>query len=176
MCTTSTSISGPHLEEKTLHITARLGIDSFLRKGNLVCKTVLGESAIVNPETVMDWKSEELPKIINVYQPKDIFNVDETGLLYNLQCSKKLMMCAIGLPDRGKKWKILLFFDQCATYPGDTTAVKNIKFIFSPQIAQAICSHWMWGSSTLSNSRTERNSYGRQQQQLTGNYLVMLPK
>jgi len=41
---------------------------------------MLGESAIVNPETVMDWKSEELLKIIDVYQPKDIFNVDETGL------------------------------------------------------------------------------------------------
>jgi len=64
---------------------------------------MLGESAIVNPETVMDWKSEELPKIIEVYQPKDIFNVDETGLLYNLQRSKTLMMCAIGSPDRGKK-------------------------------------------------------------------------
>jgi hypothetical protein len=43
-----------------------------------------GEGAIVNPETVMDWKSEELPKIIDAYQPKDMFNVDETGLFYNL--------------------------------------------------------------------------------------------
>jgi hypothetical protein len=125
---------------------------------------MLGESAIVNPETVMDWKSEELPKIIEVYQPKDIFNVDETGLLYNLQRSKTLKMCAIGSPDRGKKRKILLFFDQCAAHPGNTTAVKNIKVIFSPQIAQAICSHWIWGSSMLSNSSKESNSYGRQQQ------------
>ena len=51
---------------------------------------MLGESAIVNPETVMDWKSEELPTIIYVYQPKDIFNVHETGLFYNLQPSKTL--------------------------------------------------------------------------------------
>jgi len=47
-------------------------------------------SAIVNLETVMDWKSEELPKIIEVYWPKDIFNVGETGLFYNLQPSKTL--------------------------------------------------------------------------------------
>jgi hypothetical protein len=36
-----------------------------------------GESAIVNTETVMDWRSEELSKIIDGYQPKDMFNVDE---------------------------------------------------------------------------------------------------
>ena len=48
------------------------------------------ECAIVNPKTVMDWKSEELSKIIAGYQPKDIFNVDETGLFYNLQHSKMM--------------------------------------------------------------------------------------
>jgi hypothetical protein len=36
----------------------------------------------------LDWKSEELPKIIDSYQPKDIFNIDETELFYNLQPSK----------------------------------------------------------------------------------------
>jgi len=46
-----------------------------------------GESVIVNPKTVMDWKSEELLKIINRYKLKDIFNVDETGLFYNLKPS-----------------------------------------------------------------------------------------
>jgi hypothetical protein len=34
---------------------------------------MLEESATVNPETVTDWKTEELPKIVNRYQPKDIF-------------------------------------------------------------------------------------------------------
>jgi hypothetical protein len=29
-----------------------------------------------------------------------------------------------------KNRKILLFIDQCAAHPGDTTALKNIKFIF----------------------------------------------
>jgi hypothetical protein len=93
---------------------------------------MLGESAIVNPETVMDWKSEKLPKIIDVYQLKDMFNVDETGLLYNLQPSKTLTMCAIGSPDRGKNGKILLFIDQCAAHPRGTTALKNIRVKFFP--------------------------------------------
>ena len=38
----------------------------------------------------MDWKRKKLPKIINRYQPKDIINVDETRLFYNLQPRKTL--------------------------------------------------------------------------------------
>ena len=49
-----------------------------------------GYSAIVNPETVMDWKSKELTKINGRYQPKDMVNVDETGLFCYLQSSKTL--------------------------------------------------------------------------------------
>jgi hypothetical protein len=54
---------------------------------------MLGESAIVNPETVMDWKSEELPKIIDGYQLKDVFSADETGLFYNLQPNIDIQRC-----------------------------------------------------------------------------------
>jgi hypothetical protein len=61
-----------------------------------------------------------------------------------------------------KNRKFLLFIDQWAAYPRDTTALKNIEVIFFPQIAHAICSHWIWGSSTVSNASTEGNSYVRQ--------------
>ena len=61
--------------------------DCFKTRHNLVYKTVLGESAIVNLETVMDWESEELPKIIGRYEPKNIFNLDETGFFCYLQPS-----------------------------------------------------------------------------------------
>jgi hypothetical protein len=53
-------------------------------------KTVSGESASINPETMMDWKSEELLAIIDGFQLKDIFTVDETVLFRNLQSSKTL--------------------------------------------------------------------------------------
>jgi hypothetical protein len=52
----------------------------------------------------MDWKSEELPKIINEYQSKDIFNNDETGLFYNLLSSKTLTYKGDSCHD-GKKSK-----------------------------------------------------------------------
>jgi hypothetical protein len=98
--TANASIDGLHPKDKALNVADHLGVDSFQasngwidcfkKRHNLVYKTMLAESAIVNPERVMDWKSEELPKIIKVYWPKDIFNVGETGLFYNLQPSKTL--------------------------------------------------------------------------------------
>ena len=99
-CTVNASIDGPHLKEEGLHVAACPGMSSFRasdgwincfqKRHNLVNKNVSGESAIVNCEIVMDWKSEELPKIIKVYWPNDIFNVGEGGLFYNLQPSKTL--------------------------------------------------------------------------------------
>jgi len=98
---TSASVDRPHLKEKALHVAAGLGINSLWASGGWcdcfkkihkwVYKTVSGYNAIVNPETVMDWKSKELPKIIYRYQPKDMLNVDETGLFCNPQSSTTLI-------------------------------------------------------------------------------------
>ena len=83
VCTANTSIDGSHQKLEVPHVATHLGIDSFWasngwinhykKRHNLVYKTMLEESATVNPETVIDWKSEKLPKIVNRYQPKDIF-------------------------------------------------------------------------------------------------------
>jgi hypothetical protein len=98
--TANTSIDEPHLNEKALQVAASQGIDGFQalkgwincfkKRHNLVYKTTSGESAIVNPKTVMDWKRKELPTITDGYLTKDIYNVDETGLFYNLQPSKTM--------------------------------------------------------------------------------------
>jgi hypothetical protein len=98
--TANWSVDEAHLKEEAVHVAACLGVDGFWSSDswidcskkihNLVYKNISGESAVVNPETVMDWKSEDLPKIIDVYQPKYMFNVDETGLFHNLQPSKTL--------------------------------------------------------------------------------------
>jgi uncharacterized protein YodC (DUF2158 family) len=87
--TANASINQPHLKEKALHVAAHLVLTVFrlqmagstVLKKNTTCDTRLsGQSAIVNPKTVMDWKHEELPKIINGYQPKDKFNVTKVIL------------------------------------------------------------------------------------------------
>jgi hypothetical protein len=82
------SINGPHLKEKALHVAAPLGIHGCRALTQPGIQDYIGKSAIVNPETVMDWKSKELLKIINRYKLKDIFNVDETGIFYNLKPRK----------------------------------------------------------------------------------------
>lgn len=48
-----------------------------------------GESAAVNSESVEDWK-KRLPEIIKGYHPRDIFNMDETGLFYRALPDKSL--------------------------------------------------------------------------------------
>ena len=63
-CTANASIDGPHLKEKALIVAAHLGINGFWasngwikhfkKRLNLVYKSMLGESAIVNPKILMD--------------------------------------------------------------------------------------------------------------------------
>jgi len=51
-----------------------------------------------------------------------------------------------------------------------TLLCKILKLRFAPQIAQAICKHWIWESSMLSNACKESNSFGSQfnnQQRIT---------
>ena len=74
-CKQAHTANASHLKEEAPHVAAHLGIfsfrtsngwtDRFKKWQNLVYKTVLGESVIVNPKTEMDWKSKELPKIID---------------------------------------------------------------------------------------------------------------
>lgn len=51
---------------------------------NLPYKSICGESAGVDSETVQEWIENTLPSLIQDYSSKDIFNADETGLFYNL--------------------------------------------------------------------------------------------
>ena len=57
--TANASIDAPHLKENALPVAARLGsraLDGWNDQiHNLVYKSMLGESDIVNPERVMDW-------------------------------------------------------------------------------------------------------------------------
>ena len=54
-------------------------VEKFLKRHNLVCKTMSGERGDVNNDTVSSWK-ERLPHICEGYEPRDIFNMDESGI------------------------------------------------------------------------------------------------
>jgi hypothetical protein len=80
----------------------------------------------------MDWKSEELPKIIDGYQLKDMFSFDETGLFYNLQTSKTLtykgVSCHGGIASKQRVTVLLL---QCEWH-------REIAFTGNWQIQQTL--------------------------------------
>ena len=82
---------GPTLMEQAKTIAQRLRIDGFkasngwLQKWkvshNLKCRTVSGESGEVSVSTTQSWK-ERLPEIMEGYDEKNIFNMDETGCFW----------------------------------------------------------------------------------------------
>ena len=82
---------GPILMEQAKAIAQRLSIDGFkasngwLQKWktshNLKCRTVSGESGEVSVSTTLSWK-ERLPEIMEGYDEKNIFNMDETGCFW----------------------------------------------------------------------------------------------
>ena len=65
-------------------------IDRFKQRHDLKFKSLNGEMGEVNLETTSNWIKDVLPKLIDGYQPRDIYNADETGLFYQLLPGKTL--------------------------------------------------------------------------------------
>lgn len=84
-------LTGPLIQQQAKLYSIPLGHDDFIASNgwfqswqarHCVKSAVLsGEAADVNPNTVSDWL-KRLPSIIEGYEPKNIFNADETGLFY----------------------------------------------------------------------------------------------
>jgi hypothetical protein len=104
-------ISGSLLREKALHIATRLGIEDFTastgwingfkQRHNVVYKTVSGECKSVDSSAVEEWRKEQLLKIFEGYEPKNIYNADETRLFFRLPPNKTLSLR--GDPCNGRK-------------------------------------------------------------------------
>jgi transposase-like protein len=94
-------ISGPLLLQKSEDLARKLGdttfkantgwLDRFKCRHGIVCRSIAGESAVVDSKTVDDWK-EKLPQILENFKPSDVYNADETGLFYKLLPDKTLQM------------------------------------------------------------------------------------
>lgn len=56
-------------------------LDKFLKRHGLVSKTMSGERGDVNENCVNTWQ-DRLPTICDGYEPRDIFNMDETGIFF----------------------------------------------------------------------------------------------
>jgi hypothetical protein len=98
----SAVISGSLLREKALHIATRLGIEDFKasngwitgfkQRHSVVYKTALGDCKSVDSSTVEEWRKEQLLKIFEGYEPKNIYNADETVPFFRLPPNKTLSL------------------------------------------------------------------------------------
>ncbi|UYV82343.1 hypothetical protein LAZ67_21001753, partial [Cordylochernes scorpioides] len=96
------SVSGALVKEKAKEISVSLAVENFkcsdgwlwrFQRRNIIASLVVsGEINKVSEETVTDWLNK-FEEIKNEYKDEDIFNIDETGVFYNL------------LPDRSLDFK-----------------------------------------------------------------------
>ena len=85
-------ISGPILIEKGKELAESLGhtnfsismgwLSRFKVRHGISMKVVCGEAGSVSKETTDKWKQSELQEILKQFEPKNIYNADETGLFY----------------------------------------------------------------------------------------------
>ena len=101
-------IAGPEIKSFASEVSTRLGLDHFKasngwlqslnRRFNFSYKTFSGEASDVSESSVNEWKAK-LPELTIGYEPKDIFNFDETAIFYKLlpkKSSVKKGLKAIG--------------------------------------------------------------------------------
>jgi|UniRef100_A0A2S2QVQ0 hypothetical protein len=85
-------ISNMLIKKKAIHFAQKLGfddfrassgwLDKFKSRHNIMFKVICGKSVDISEEDSDLWKSNILPKLIEKFDPKDIFNADETGLFF----------------------------------------------------------------------------------------------
>lgn len=57
-------------------------VNRWKRRNDVVCKKLHGEAASVDENAVTEWVTNEIPVLLQEFNPSEIFNCDETGLFY----------------------------------------------------------------------------------------------
>ena len=80
----------------------------FKKRHGVVTKTMYGDAANVDNDSIVDWERTTLARIHSLYRPEDIFNADEFGLFYRMkpnstQTFKATPRSALALGKRSKE-------------------------------------------------------------------------
>nr|XP_014351162.1 PREDICTED: tigger transposable element-derived protein 4-like [Latimeria chalumnae] len=67
-------------------------VERFKHRGGIVCRTVCGESESVNSNVLDDYITTKLLSLLIGCEPRDVFNIDETGLFYKLLPNRTLVL------------------------------------------------------------------------------------
>lgn len=123
----NTPVSGPMIQHQALDYAKELQkpdfkasngwLSRFKSRHNIGCATLSGERASVNPDTVASWK-ERLPDIIKNFAPRDVYNMDETGLFFRALPDKSLTVRGTDCAG-GKKSKDRLTVAVCVNAVGE---------------------------------------------------------
>ncbi len=92
-------ISGPIIQAKAREVASAIGLNDFKASNGwleafrtrhcIVFRALSGESANVDLQTVEDWKLK-MEMLLDGYESRDIWNLDETGLFWRLLPSASL--------------------------------------------------------------------------------------
>lgn len=63
---------------------------NYKKRESLSTRVISGESNSVSEDVSHDWIYNKLPKLLEGYDPKDIFNCDEFGLFYKMMPKRSL--------------------------------------------------------------------------------------
>lgn len=139
-------MSGPLIRSKAMdiaqqleykHFSASSGwLERFKNRHNITFRTISGESASVSVAVVDDFKTK-LPALINNYNPRDVYNADETGLFFRALPDKTLALkgekCAGG---KMSKERLTILF--CANMAGHSEKPLVIGKAARPRAFQKI--------------------------------------
>lgn len=93
-------VSGDLIKEKAMKLAELMHIpdfmasdgwlDNFKKRNGITFKTVQGEAGAVDSQSLIEWQQQVLRPLLKQFSPDDVFNLDETGLFWQLLPNKTM--------------------------------------------------------------------------------------
>ncbi|XP_069107251.1 tigger transposable element-derived protein 4-like [Argopecten irradians] len=139
-------VTGPMMKEKAPYFAKDLDVgdfkasngwlQSFLWRHNISFGVMSGENGEVKPHVVDEWNGK-LPDMCKDYDPKDIFNMDESGLFYRSTVSKSFHVKGETYSG-GKLSKERLTVSFCSSMTGEKEPIVVIGKSANPRCFQKV--------------------------------------